>query len=63
MNLETMAGRWKRVQGAVLCRWGRLTADSYTVFVGEQYSISGRIQELLGRLRASGRRRRRSRAR
>jgi uncharacterized protein YjbJ (UPF0337 family) len=44
MNLETMAGRWKRVQGAVLCRWGRLTADSYTVFVGEQYSISGRIQ-------------------
>ena len=63
MNHEIVAGRWKQVQGAVLCRWGRLTANSYTVFIGERYLINGRIEERLGRLRATGRRMRRLPAR
>ena len=51
MNLEVVAGRWKQVQGAMLCKWGRYTANRFAVLVGEQYRVSGRIQERLGRLR------------
>jgi uncharacterized protein YjbJ (UPF0337 family) len=50
MNLEVVAGRWKQVQGAMLCKWGRYTANQFAVLVGEQYRVNGRIQERLGRL-------------
>ena len=58
MNLDVVAGRWKQVQGSVLCQWGRFTANRFRVFQGEQYSLNGRIQERLGQMRAIGRRRR-----
>jgi uncharacterized protein YjbJ (UPF0337 family) len=58
MNLEVAAGRWKQVQGALLCQWGRLTDNRFAVFVGEQYRVNGRIQERLGQLRSASRRRR-----
>ena len=58
MNLEVVAGRWKQVQGSMLCTWGRFTENRFTVFVGEQYCINGRIQERLGQLRTASRPRR-----
>ena len=58
MNFEVVAGRWKQVQGSVLCRWGRLTSNRLAVFEGEQYCINGRIQERLGQLRSTSRPRR-----
>ena len=58
MNLEVVAGRWKQVQGAVLCRWGRFTENRFAVFEGEQYCVNGRIQERLGQLRNESRARR-----
>jgi uncharacterized protein YjbJ (UPF0337 family) len=53
MNLEIVAGRWKQVRGAVLCKWGRFTANQFAVFVGEQDCINGRIQARLGLLRTT----------
>ena len=58
MNLEIVAGRWKQVQGSMMCQWGRFTANQFAVFVGEQYRINGRIQERLGQLRTTSRYRR-----
>ena len=58
MNLEIVAGRWKQVRGAMLCKWGRFTGNGFTVFVGEQDCINGRIQERLGQLRTPSRSRR-----
>jgi uncharacterized protein YjbJ (UPF0337 family) len=58
MSLEIVAGRWKQVRGAMLCKWGRFTSNQFAVFVGEQYTINGRIQERLGQLRTTGRDRR-----
>jgi uncharacterized protein YjbJ (UPF0337 family) len=63
MNLEVVAGRWKQVQGAVLCGWGRFTENRFAVFAGEQYRINGRIQERLGQLRTASRAPRLRRAR
>ena len=57
MNFEIVAGRWKQVRGAMLCQWGRFTANPFTVFVGEQDRINGRIQERLGQVRTTSRRR------
>jgi uncharacterized protein YjbJ (UPF0337 family) len=51
VNLAIFAGQWKQVQGAMLTKWGRLTANPFIVFAGEQYRINGRIQESNGRLR------------
>ena len=58
MNLDVVAGRWKQVQGAVLCRWGRVTDNRFAVCMGEQYRVNGRIQERLGQLRTASRARR-----
>jgi hypothetical protein len=57
MNLEIVAGRGSRSGGHAV-QVGSLHVDQFAVFVGEQYTINGRIQERLGQLRTTGRDRR-----
>ena len=53
MNIDVIGGWWKQARGSFILKWGELTDDSFTRFVGEQDRINGRIQVRLGRLRQS----------
>lgn len=48
MNHERIAGKWKQLNGALLERWGWLTANRQCVEAGRRDQSTGRAQELYG---------------
>lgn len=48
MNWDRIAGKWKRVQGKIRQRWGKLTADEFEVVAGSRDELIGRIQARYG---------------
>jgi uncharacterized protein YjbJ (UPF0337 family) len=48
MNTEQMKGNLKQLIGKAKEKWGRLTADDWTMVEGQRDQLVGRIQERYG---------------
>jgi uncharacterized protein YjbJ (UPF0337 family) len=48
MNKTVMKGKWHQTRGAVRQRWGKLTNDDVTMFLGGGEQLVGKLQERYG---------------
>lgn len=48
MNWDTIAGNWKKLQGQVKEKWGKLTDNDLTVIAGKRDQLAGLLQQRYG---------------
>ena len=48
MNSDTLKGDWKKLQGQVKEKWGKLTNDHLDVIEGKKEQLVGHIQKEYG---------------
>ncbi len=48
MNEQILNGKWYQMSGAIREKWGELTEDDVTIFLGKGEQLVGRLQEQYG---------------
>jgi uncharacterized protein YjbJ (UPF0337 family) len=48
MNWDSVAGKWRELEGKLRSKWGKLTDDDLQVIAGKKDVLVGRLQQRYG---------------
>jgi uncharacterized protein YjbJ (UPF0337 family) len=48
MNWDSVAGKWRELEGQLRSKWGKLTDDDLQVIAGKKDILIGRLQQRYG---------------